>query len=433
MNIQEVRQKFPQYNDLSDQQLADALHAKYYPDMDKSEYYQKIGFSIQKTTPKKEPLITKRDISKFARPVLELGGAGLGGVLAVPANAVAPGAAEAVGVGLGYLGGKKAADALDSFLGTDVVFGKEKPTPTEAVREFMTKDIPEAGIVALSGPVLQRATVPIGRALRSGAEGLYAGTLKVPPSVPNEIRSKAIKTGLEGRYPITEKGLARLNRDINAMNSQIGDVIEAAGKSGDTVKTRAILSRVDQLKKFYANTPNPKPYFDELDAIKQDMLSYHGDKIPVAKAQKIKQAIYALNRKHYGEMKTLQIETNKAIARGIKEELVAKYPQLGTLNKKDSDLIKFEEFLERAVNRTGNYDIANFGDAAWTTAGAVMGGYHGAAAAGAASRIARFPGFKSRLSFLLDKASKISGKGKYAGRLAGYGIAKSGDNPEPGE
>jgi len=56
MNIQEVRQKFPQYNDLSDQQLADALHAKFYPDMDKGEYYQKIGFSIQEPAPEKPPI-----------------------------------------------------------------------------------------------------------------------------------------------------------------------------------------------------------------------------------------------------------------------------------------------------------------------------------------------------------------------------------------
>lgn len=56
MNIQEVRQKFPQYNDLSDQRLADALHAKFYPDMDKGEYYQKIGFSIQEPAPEKPPI-----------------------------------------------------------------------------------------------------------------------------------------------------------------------------------------------------------------------------------------------------------------------------------------------------------------------------------------------------------------------------------------
>lgn len=45
--IQEIRQQYPQYSDLSDQQLADALHSKYYSDMPQQQFYQKIGFSTQ--------------------------------------------------------------------------------------------------------------------------------------------------------------------------------------------------------------------------------------------------------------------------------------------------------------------------------------------------------------------------------------------------
>jgi hypothetical protein len=45
--LSDIRQKYPQYNDMSDQQLADALYTKYYSDMPKDEYYQKVG--IQNT------------------------------------------------------------------------------------------------------------------------------------------------------------------------------------------------------------------------------------------------------------------------------------------------------------------------------------------------------------------------------------------------
>ena len=41
--IQEVRQQYPQYDDLSDQQLADALHSKFYSDMPKADFLAKIG------------------------------------------------------------------------------------------------------------------------------------------------------------------------------------------------------------------------------------------------------------------------------------------------------------------------------------------------------------------------------------------------------
>lgn len=45
MNIQEIRQKFPQYKDLNDIQLASALHKKYYADMPFPEFSEKVGLT----------------------------------------------------------------------------------------------------------------------------------------------------------------------------------------------------------------------------------------------------------------------------------------------------------------------------------------------------------------------------------------------------
>lgn len=44
-SIQEVRQKFPQYNDMNDQQLADALYTKYYSDLPRDQFNASIGLS----------------------------------------------------------------------------------------------------------------------------------------------------------------------------------------------------------------------------------------------------------------------------------------------------------------------------------------------------------------------------------------------------
>lgn len=41
--IQEIRQKFPQYNDLSDQQLLDSLYQKYYSDLPRAQFNQMVG------------------------------------------------------------------------------------------------------------------------------------------------------------------------------------------------------------------------------------------------------------------------------------------------------------------------------------------------------------------------------------------------------
>ena len=45
MKISEIRQQYPQYDGLSDKELADALHAKFYPDMDRGDFYDRVGLS----------------------------------------------------------------------------------------------------------------------------------------------------------------------------------------------------------------------------------------------------------------------------------------------------------------------------------------------------------------------------------------------------
>ncbi len=45
MNVAEIRAKFPQYADVSDQELVDGFHQKYYSDMPKDQFYQSLGFS----------------------------------------------------------------------------------------------------------------------------------------------------------------------------------------------------------------------------------------------------------------------------------------------------------------------------------------------------------------------------------------------------
>lgn len=60
ITIDEVRQKYPDYNDLSNEQLADKLHNKFYSDMPKEDFYGRIG--LREQSPKKiEPQISSRD------------------------------------------------------------------------------------------------------------------------------------------------------------------------------------------------------------------------------------------------------------------------------------------------------------------------------------------------------------------------------------
>ena len=59
--ITEIRQKYPQYNDLSDSDLADKLHAKFYPDMPRDQFDAKVGVG-----PVKTPKFGKRTQPQYA-------------------------------------------------------------------------------------------------------------------------------------------------------------------------------------------------------------------------------------------------------------------------------------------------------------------------------------------------------------------------------
>ena len=46
--IAEIRKEYPQYSDMTDTQLADAFHSKFYSDIPKDTFYTQLGI---KTTP----------------------------------------------------------------------------------------------------------------------------------------------------------------------------------------------------------------------------------------------------------------------------------------------------------------------------------------------------------------------------------------------
>jgi hypothetical protein len=96
MNIEEVRQKYPQYNDLSDEQLLQGLHKKYYNDMPVEQFMSKFEVdSVQ--TPVETP-------EYYGEPVVKDGQFQVGGPVTVEAEEIAGGLVEpAVSMATGAL------------------------------------------------------------------------------------------------------------------------------------------------------------------------------------------------------------------------------------------------------------------------------------------------------------------------------------------
>ena len=361
-----------------------------------------------------------RSVANFVepavRPTLEYGGMAAGAALGVPEGP----AGVVAGAGLGYAAGRQGANLYDQAT------GKGQPKPVLEGIAGAGKDFVEGTEMEMGGQVLGKYVQKIGQYFASKAPRLYESALKIPPSVPKEIRDKAVQTGLQGKYKPTEKDLNGLLKDIEQTNNAIAEGIAQAGKKGETVSTDEVLKRVEQLKEFYQNAPNPAPYLKELDDIKAGILEYRGKKIPIEKAQKIKQTVYALNKKHYGEMKGLEIEANKAIARGIKEEIVKQHPEIGDLNEHDSALINLEEVLERAVNRSRNYDVVKMGSTIMSVGGGVIGGAPGAAIGGIGKEIIDTPSIKARIAFAINKAVRMKSR-RFPAYVAGKAVMTQND------
>jgi len=117
--FEEVRVKFPQYNDIPDVQLADALHKKFYADIPKQQFYQQIGLPTERmipgnenmiTLPKKEPSLKDRLLGVVETPAIIAGE--IGKMIATPLASMYGQAVGGYGTPQGRAAGQAAAQEM---------------------------------------------------------------------------------------------------------------------------------------------------------------------------------------------------------------------------------------------------------------------------------------------------------------------------------
>lgn len=208
MNIKEFRTQYPQYNDMGDQDLAEAIHAKYYPDRPYFEVSNALGLKYEDQAGKQaveDPWIDPIDaVSGGAAGGLRtgLGVAGkagkalLGAGTSLLTEPIAGGAAETAEKAVDA----KAPDWLKKGVGittgilTGLTTGKLIENPLERVITQSADDVAEAARKAFKGNVL-----PPEQAASAVDEG--SELLALPPGqgfkiVPPEERLDRIR-GLE--------------------------------------------------------------------------------------------------------------------------------------------------------------------------------------------------------------------------------------------
>ena len=177
MNIEEVRQKYPQYNDLSDDQLLQGLHQKYYSDMPVEQFM--ANFQQQAPESYGEPIQNEQGQYQIGGPVqLDIGKDIIAPVVE-PAIALATGgAAETAGT---ILGGLEAYPPQGTKFKTGNLSGNASPLKGSEMRDRVSGMFTYQPRTEGAQQVMQgygEALQPVGEMIskgRLGEEALAAG------------------------------------------------------------------------------------------------------------------------------------------------------------------------------------------------------------------------------------------------------------------
>ena len=304
--------------------------------------------------PKKAKFHDPDERRAFTDRLKAVGGAAVQGLATGgPAGLVARTSAEAMKQG-GEMSERAGYD-----VGGAVTDASAKVLPAEAAAGagFVANVATQAVPAVLGGELAKAAASPV---LQAGAKRLMQAALKPTwESLRKGQAVQAIDTMLEEGIPVTKGGLAKLQSQVGKLNDQVDAAI--AGSNATVNKGAAGSALLDTWTQF-KNQVNPQ---SDLEAIKQAWMKFrnHPDlagktDITVQKAQELKRGTYrALDKKAYGEVQGADQEAQKAIARGLKEEISKAVPEVGPLNARESKLLNAEDILARRVLMSQNNNM----------------------------------------------------------------------------
>lgn len=267
------------------------------------------------------------------------------------------------------------------------------------------------------------ATLPSGVRdfLANRSKALYQSALKPSLRVNAPNPADLATTGLENKIPVSAEGVDKISGLISELNNSIKS--EIASNPNAPINKFKVASRLSDTANRFTNQVNPEADLNNISAAGNEFLRNQPTDIAAATAQKLKTGTYQqLGDRAYGELATSTVEAQKALARGLKEELVKQFPEIARLNAKESQLIDLDGAMETAVRRIGNHQLFGIGTPlAAAGAKAVSGSTGAAAVTGTLKAILDNPVIKSKLAISLNQASKGAiNLSSAMGRVEGY-------------
>lgn len=309
MNIQEIRAKYPQYENLSDELLAQGLHKKYYPDMDFADFSQRIGLNTPKEETNSEIAenvlggLTSLDTGYSAGFGRKLGGLlnalgsypvdraaevlgventpsfadryneivkpaieaqekfaeenpmtstalQVGGALASPINKLGANAIQKA-TGLG-----KIATGVGVGAGTGAIYGAGRAESLEELPQTVIEDTQTGGIVGGALPIAGQAVKGLGK-LGSELLGITTGTGSRSIGQAYKAGQSGSKTFLENmrgkvsKTDVVDTARDELNKMKMVKNAEYANNIEAIKTDKTTLDLQGVIKKLQGIKKDY--------------------------------------------------------------------------------------------------------------------------------------------------------------------------------------
>lgn len=268
----------------------------------------------------------------------------------------------------------------------------------------------------------------IGRVSKAGltATGypnkLYRRVLKPSTAGPRALERAAanVQTGLDYGIPISPEGAEKLSGMLDGLNDLVMERLQEGAGLGKTINPRSVAWRIEQVRPTFRQQVNPAADLAELSKVKQEYLAKHTPSptranlrptpqpIPVIEAQAEKVGTYRQLRKKYGQLGNAEVEGQKALARGTKEEIYKQIPELNDLSAHEAKLLGLDVDLEKAVGRLANQGNIHKG----LFTGTLAHGATGSSAAGKVAGLIRYvmtPELQSKLAITLNRYARRKG------------------------
>jgi hypothetical protein len=300
------------------------------------------------------------------------------------------------------------------------------------------------GAVEAVNPAINLVRDGAGRAVLLGKtpEAAYESAMKPPTTISQADRDAMTQTGLQNSIPVSKAGVEKIGSLVDDLNSKIKATIEA--DPNRPIDPNAVAARTDATKQRFSNQVNAQPDLNAIENSRLQFLAEQGAKpgtaatapqptglydaqgrpymdsgapgqpatsapaMGAADAQSMKQGTYGVLKGKFGEQGSAAVEAQKALARGLKEEIASQFPEIDTMNAAESRLLDLQPVLERAVNRISNHQLIGIGT---PVAGAAAEALTGSTGIGKVAMVMKAvldnPNVKSRLAIAVSKAQKV--------------------------